>query len=133
MSSVSVQRFNRSDRLGALSARYCTNWSPALSPDTTNDSKSALKMSRTMRKARSGSECSLAGAFDFLELAWMRFQVSDSCSTSRVRSSSLAPSAAVRTMMPAPSGTIRRRMLRNRLRSLSGSFRLIPVMEPSGT
>ena len=48
-------------------------------------------------------------------------------------SSSLAPSAAVRTMTPAESGTISRRIFLRRLRSVSGSLRLMPVMPPPGT
>ena len=53
--------------------------------------------------------------------------------TSRLSSSSLAPSAAVRTMTPAPSGTICLRIDLRRLRSVSGSLRLMPVIEPAGT
>ena len=53
--------------------------------------------------------------------------------TSCSRASSGAPSAAVRTMTPASSGMTRLRMDLSRLRSVSGSLRLIPVIEPSGT
>ncbi len=54
-------------------------------------------------------------------------------STSRVSSSSLAPSAAVRTMTPAVSGTISFRRVLRRLRSVSGSLREMPEVVPSGT
>ena len=53
--------------------------------------------------------------------------------TSRLSSSSLAPSAAVRTMTPAPSGTTFLRMALSRARSFSGSLRLMPVIELPGT
>ena len=53
--------------------------------------------------------------------------------TSAVSSSSDAPSAAVRMMTPASSGTIFLRIALRRVRSFSGSLRLIPVIEPSGT
>jgi len=48
-------------------------------------------------------------------------------------SSSLAPSAAVRTMTPAESGTISRSSFFRRARSLSGSLREMPVIPPPGT
>ena len=54
-------------------------------------------------------------------------------STSRVSSSSLAPSAAVRTMTPAVSGTISLSSVLSRLRSVSGSLREMPLVVPSGT
>ena len=54
-------------------------------------------------------------------------------STSASSASSDAPSAAVRTITPASSGITRLRMDFNRLRSLSGSLRLIPVIDPCGT
>ena len=57
----------------------------------------------------------------------------DSRATSRSSSSSEAPSAAVRTITPAFSGMTFFRMLLRRVRSLSGSLRLMPVIEPSGT
>ena len=53
--------------------------------------------------------------------------------TSRSSSSSLAPSAAVRTITPASSGTTSRRIFFSRVRSVSGSLREMPVIEPSGT
>ena len=52
---------------------------------------------------------------------------------SRASSSSLAPSAAVRTITPASSGVIRRRIALSLLRSVSGSLRLIPALAPPGT
>ena len=54
-------------------------------------------------------------------------------STSLTRSCSEAPSAAVRTITPASSGTTFFRMALSRDRSVSGSLRLIPVMPPPGT
>jgi hypothetical protein len=54
-------------------------------------------------------------------------------STSRVSSSSLAPSAAVRTMTPAEDGTHSLRSVLSRLRSVSGSLREMPDVVPSGT
>ncbi len=53
--------------------------------------------------------------------------------TSRASSSSEAPSAAVRTMTPAPSGMTCLRICLSRVRSVSGSLRLIPVMLAPGT
>jgi len=50
-----------------------------------------------------------------------------------VRSSSDAPSAAVRTMTPAPSGVTFLRIAFSLDRSTSGSLRLMPIIEPSGT
>ena len=47
-------------------------------------------------------------------------------------SSSLAPSAAVRTITPASSGTTFLRIGLSRARSVSGSLRLMPVIEPLG-
>ena len=52
--------------------------------------------------------------------------------TSRASSSSLAPSAAVRTITPAPSGTSFFSTSRSRLRSVSGSLRLMPEALPFG-
>ena len=54
-------------------------------------------------------------------------------STSEIRSCSEAPSAAVRTITPASSGTTFFRIDLSRLRSVSGSLRLMPVMPPPGT
>ena len=54
-------------------------------------------------------------------------------STSRVSSSSAAPSAAVRTITPAVSGTMSFRRVLRRLRSVSGSLREMPLVVPSGT
>ena len=81
----------------------------------------------------SGSPCSRAGAFAFFDLAWMASHCPCRRSTSARSSSSLAPSAAVRTMTPAPSGTTSRRIFLRRDRSVSGSLRLMPVMPPPGT
>ena len=66
-------------------------------------------------------------------LAWMSSHVRVRRSTSARSSSSLAPSAAVRTMTPAESGTTSRRIFLRRARSVSGSLRLIPVIELLGT
>ena len=57
----------------------------------------------------------------------------DSRATSCASSSSDAPSAAVRTITPAPSGITCLRICLSRVRSVSGSLRLIPIMEPLGT
>lgn len=92
-----------------------------------------MKTSRTTRTVRSGSEESSSGALAGLALRWMFSHWADSLATSRSSSSSDAPSAAVRTMTPAFSGMTFLRMLLSRVRSLSGSLRLIPVIEPSGT
>ncbi len=53
--------------------------------------------------------------------------------TSRSSASSLVPSDAVRMITPAFSGTIRLRISLSRLRSVSGSLRLMPVAPPPGT
>ncbi len=105
----------------------------ALSPETTSVLKSSLKMSRTTLIARSGSlYSSVGGVADFVaDVMSSHWAVSRATSCSR--SSSRAPSAAVRTMTPASSGTTRLRIDFSRLRSVSGSLRLIPVIEPSGT
>ena len=57
----------------------------------------------------------------------------ESLATSCDSSSSVAPSAAVRTMTPAPSGMTFLRICLSRVRSVSGSLRLIPVMDAPGT
>ena len=95
--------------------------------------KSSLKTSRTTRIARSGSPYSSAGALTAVDLRLMSSHCADSRETSRSSSSSLAPSAAVRTMTPASSGTTSRRIFLSRARSVSGSLREMPVIEPSGT
>ncbi len=132
-SCVPVHFETRSRRSGASSSTYVEISDHAPSPSTTSELKSSLKMSRTTRIARSGSPWSRAGAdalFDFFSMAshWPRRR-----STSARSSSSLAPSAAVRTMTPAPSGTTSLRIFFRRLRSVSGSLRLMPVMPPPGT
>ena len=53
--------------------------------------------------------------------------------TSRSSSASAAPSAAVRTITPAFSGVTFLRMCLSRFRSVSGSLRLIPVIDAPGT
>ena len=83
--------------------------------------------------AMSGSCDSAAGAdFDFCALRifshWARRR-----STSRVSSSSLAPSAAVRTITPASSGMTCFMIFFSRARSGSGSLREMPVIDPPGT
>ncbi|MCF0091187.1 hypothetical protein B0E37_06307 [Streptomyces sp. MH192] len=106
----------------------------ASSPLTTTLEKSSLKMSRTTRTVMSGSPYSSVGAVPpFLDFFLISSHCAWSRSTSRRSSSSLAPSAAVRTMTPASSGTTFFRMLFSRARSVSGSLRLMPVIEPSGT
>ena len=94
--------------------------------------KSSVNRSRTTLRVRSGSPYSSCGA---LPLAFfsMSSQRALSRSTSRVSSSSLAPSAAVRTMTPAVSGTISLSSVLRRLRSVSGSLREMPLVVPSGT
>ncbi len=64
---------------------------------------------------------------------WMTSHCAVSRLTSRVSSSSEAPSDAVRMITPASSGTIRLRMSLSRVRSVSGSLRLMPVIDPPGT
>jgi len=56
-----------------------------------------------------------------------------SLATSWESSSSVAPSAAVRTITPAFSGITCFRICLSRVRSVSGSLRLIPVMFAPGT
>ncbi len=68
-----------------------------------------------------------------LALRWMSSHWAVRRSTSRASSSSEAPSAAVRMITPAFSGTTLRRIAFRRARSVSGSLRLMPVIEPSGT
>ncbi|SIN00204.1 Uncharacterised protein [Mycobacteroides abscessus subsp. abscessus] len=94
-----------------------------------------MNTSRTVLMDRSGSWDSSSGAVVLREFAF--FWISSHCTRSRLmswaRSSSLAPSAAVRTMTPAPSGRWSLRIFFSRARSVSGSFREIPVMDPPGT
>ena len=90
-------------------------------------------MSRTTRIVRSGSPYSIAGALAVLDWRLMFSHCADSRDTSRASSSSAAPSAAVRTITPAFSGMTFLRICLRRVRSLSGSLRLMPVIEPSGT
>ena len=64
------------------------------------------------------------------------FSIASHCAasrdTSRDSSSSVAPSAAVRTMTPAFSGMTFLRICLSRLRSVSGSLRLMPVIDAAG-
>ena len=53
--------------------------------------------------------------------------------TSRVNCSSVAPSAAVRTITPLDSGSTSLRMRFRRARSVSGSLREMPFIAPPGT
>ena len=104
----------------------------------TSEEKSSLNMSRTTRMRRSGSSWTSVGALPFLASAsWPVRSMTSHCAASRrtsaSSSSSSMPSAAVRMMTPASSGTMRLRISLRRLRSGSGSLRLIPVAPPPGT
>ncbi len=90
-------------------------------------------MSRTTRMVRSGSPSSRAGADAVLAFFSMASHCLARRATSLASSSSDAPSAAVRMMTPAFSGTTFFRIALSRERSVSGSLRLMPVIEPSGT
>ena len=92
-----------------------------------------MKRSRTTLRVRSGSPYSSSGALPDFAFFSMSSQRALSRSTSRVSSSSEAPSAAVRTMTPAVSGRISLRSVLRRLRSVSGSLREMPLVVPSGT
>ena len=116
-----------------MASTYSWIWSHAASPCTTSDVKSSLKMSRTTRMARSGSPWRRAGAVAPLAFFSMAAHWSCSRCTSRRSSSSDAPSAAVRTMTPAASGTTSLRIFLRRARSFSGSLREMPVIPPAGT
>lgn len=109
--------------------------SQASSPETTSFEKSSLKTSRTTLMVRSGSPYRSSGARVFVEpdLRSISSHCARSLLMSCVSSSSLAPSAAVRTITPAFSGRRSFRMRFRRLRSTSGSLREMPVMEPPGT
>ena len=95
----------------------------ASAPSMTSLWKSSLKTSRTILTRRSGSLCSRAGA-GTVSSAWL---ISSHCAvsrlTSRVSCSSVAPSAAVRTITPAFSGSTSLRIFLSRARSVSGSLR----------
>ena len=137
-SSGPTQCSRRSDRSGLTSSMYCETVDQVLSPETMSLRKSSLKTSRMTLTASSGSPLSRTGALPlpfmtedaFLSMAshWATRR-----STSAVSCSWVAPSAAVRTMTPAESGTIRLRIFFRRLRSVSGSLREMPVMVPPGT
>ena len=98
----------------------------------TSSAKSSVNRSRTTLRVRSGSPYSSCGALP-LAFCSMSSHCAFSRFTSRVSSSSLAPSAAVRTMTPAVSGTISLSSVLSRLRSVSGSLREMPDGGPSGT
>ena len=133
MSSTATQCSRRSTRSGATEETYSCTASQASAPETTRRLTSSLKMSRTTLIARSGSLLSRVGG----EAVWARALMSSHWACSRCTScsnaSSAAPSAAVRTMTPAPSGMTRFRIPFSLVRSVSGSLRLMPVIEPSGT
>ena len=107
----------------------------------TSEVKSSVKTSRMTRTVRSGSPCRSTGdppppaflARAVSALAEIFSHALVRRSTSARSSSSEAPSAAVRTMTPAESGTTSLRIALRRDRSVSGSLREIPVIEPSGT
>ena len=107
--------------------------SSASSPSITSFWKSSLKTSRTILMRRSGSLCRRAGA------CWVSTAWSISAHwlvrrwTSSVNCSSVAPSAAVRTITPASSGSTSLRIFLRRARSVSGSLRLMPFIDPLGT
>ena len=98
----------------------------------TSEAKSSVNRSRTTLRVRSGSPYRSWGALP-LAFSSMSSHRALSRSTSRVSSSSLAPSAAVRTITPAVSGTISLSSVLSRLRSVSGSLREMPLVVPSGT
>ena len=68
-----------------------------------------------------------------LDLRLMSAHCAVSRFTSSVSCSSVAPSAAVRTMTPTFSGSTSLRIFFRRARSVSGSLRLMPFIEPFGT
>ena len=97
-----------------------------------SSAKSSVNRSRTIRTVRSGSPYISFGALPALTLRSMSSHCAFSRLTSRTSSSSLAPSAAVRTMTLADSGTRSLSTDLSRLRSLSGSLREIPDRWPPG-
>ena len=105
----------------------------ASSPSMTSFWKSSLKTSRTILTSRSGSLCSSAGACTVSTAALISAHWAVRRFTSRVSCSSVAPSAAVRTMTPTFSGSTSLRIFFRRARSVSGSLRLMPFIEPLGT
>ena len=129
----SVQCSRRSSRSGATALMYASTVVHAVSPETTILLTSSLKISRTTLIAISGSAYNIEGALVLLLLLEISSQRAVSRTTSCSKASSGAPSAAVRTITPASSGMTRLRIDFRRLRSFSGSLRLIPVIEPSGT
>ena len=110
----------------------------ALEPETISLRKSSLKTSRTTRKASSGSPFSSSGALPEPRLTastffWICSHWAVRRCTSAASCSSVAPSAAVRTITPCPAGTTCFKMRFRRPRSVSGSLREIPVIDPPGT
>ena len=88
--------------------------------------------------AGAGVGALMAGAFGLLgpvasALPLMISHCACSLRTSRSRASWLTPSEAVRMITPASLGTISLSMSLSRLRSTSGSLRLIPAAPPEGT
>jgi len=133
-SSAPVQWCTRSARSGESSRTYREMVFQACSPETMSSAKSSLKTSRTTRTASSGSPLSSTGTLRAAAaLAWISSQIRTSRATSSRSCSSVAPSAAVRTMTPAWSGTISRSSFLRRALSCSGSFREMPVIAPDGT
>jgi len=134
MSRVSTQCRSRPARSGDSSFTYLEIVRHASSPETTSSVKSSLKTSRTTRTASSGSPLRRSGALLAEEaLDWMSSHARTRRATSSRNCSSLAPSAAVRTITPADSGTISLSSFFRRARSDSGSFREMPVIAPEGT
>ena len=98
--------------------------------------KSSLNMSRTTRMSRSGSSYTSVGA-GALGVALAAFALDDLPLRGQAVDVAFevglaTPSAAVRMITPDSSGTIRLRISLSRLRSVSGSLRLIPVAPPRG-
>ncbi len=102
-------------------------------PSITSSRKSSLKTSRMIFSSRSGSECRSAGACAFSTWRLISAHCEVRRSTSSFSCSSVAPSAAVRTMTPTFSGSTSLSVFLRRARSVSGSFRLMPFMDPLGT
>ena len=103
------------------------------SPDTISLLKSSLNTSRTTRMVRSGSPWSRAGAEAVLAFFSMLSHWAASRVMSRSSSASAAPSAAVRTITPAFSGVTFFSICLSLVRSVSGSLRLMPVIDAPGT
>ncbi len=132
-STSSSYASTRSSRSGATLSRYALIVRCDSSPWMSIFVKSSLKTSRTIFTSRSGSACRSAGACWLSTCFWMCSHCEVRRCTSRVSCSSVAPSAAVRTITPDDSGSTSLRMRLSRARSLSGSLRLMPFIEPPGT